>query len=68
MNIVHCLDQNLLLDKADPSPEQEEASLLKVETLDSDAVLAPSPYAELNKTLNIARASTPSEETPAIQV
>ena len=68
MNIVHCLDQNLLLDKADPSPEQEEASLLKVETLDSDAVLAPSPHAELNKTLNIAKASTSLEETPATQV
>ena len=68
MNTVHCLDQNLLLDKADPSPEQEEASPSTVETLDSDAVHAPSSFAELNKTLNIARASTTLEETPAIQV
>ena len=40
----------------DPSQEQEEASPLQVESLDSDAVLAPIPIAELNKTLNIARA------------
>ena len=40
----------------DPSQEQEEASPLTVESLDSDAVLAPSPIAELNKTLNLARA------------
>ena len=40
----------------DPSQEQEEATPFTVESLDSDAVLAPSPIAELNKTLNIARA------------
>ena len=40
----------------DPSQEQEEASPSTVETLDSDAVLPPSPLAELNETLNIARA------------
>ena len=42
----------------DPSQEQEEASPSTVETLDSNAVLAPSPTAELNmnETLNIARA------------
>ena len=39
----------------DPSQEQEEASPPTVETLDSDAVLAPSLIAELNETLNIAR-------------
>ena len=40
----------------DPSQEQEEASPSTVETLDSDAELAPSLIAELNETLNIARA------------
>ena len=40
----------------DPSQKQEEASPSTVETLDSDAVLPPSPLAELNETLNIARA------------
>ena len=40
----------------DPSQEQEEATPFTVESLDSDAELAPSPIAELNKTLNIARA------------
>ena len=40
----------------DPSQEQEEASPLPVESLDCDAVLASSPIAELNETLNTARA------------
>ena len=40
----------------DPSQKQEEASPLKVGSLDSDAGLAPSPVAELNETLKIARA------------
>ena len=45
-----------LTGKVDPSQEQEVASPPTVETLDSDAVLAPSLIAELNETLNIARA------------
>ena len=48
--------KTLLLDKADPSPEQEEASPFTVESLDFDAGLAPSPIAELNITSNVARA------------
>ena len=40
----------------DPSQEQEEASPFTVEGLVSDAVLAPSPIAELSKTLKIAKA------------